>query len=71
MQNRLDPLLYEHCGCGHGTKMGPRTGPVGDIDRIGKALQGEGLIQEFGTVRGHRRGHFRGDYKSLGAQLVF
>ena len=51
--------------------MGPRTGPVGDIDRIGKALQGEGLIQECGTVRGHRRGHFCGDYKSLGAQLVF
>ena len=53
-----------------GAEMRPRTGAVGDVDRIGKALQWQRLCQEFGTVGGHRRSHFRGDYKSLGAQLV-
>ena len=64
------PCCYKHCSCRNGAEMRPRTGAVGDVHGIGKALQWQRFCQKFGTVGGHRRGDFRGDHKLLGAQLV-
>ena len=70
LQDRLNAQVHKHCGCRNGAEVRSRAGSVGNVYGIGEALQRQRFCQKFSTVGGHRRGDFRSDYKSLGAQLV-
>jgi hypothetical protein len=70
LQSWLDALLYEQRSGSHGAEMRPCASAVGDIDGIDKALQWQRLGQQFGTVHGHWRRHFRSYHKTPGTQLV-
>ena len=50
--------------------MSARPGAVGDIDRVGEALEPRRLLQKLGGVAGHRWRQFGGHDESALAQAV-
>ena len=70
LQDRLDARANEQARRGQRAHMRARPGAVGDIDRIGEALDPRGLLQKFGGVAGHRRRQFGGHDETALTQAV-
>ena len=50
LQHRLDAVLDQQRGRRHRAEMRPRAGAVGDVDRVGEALERRRLGQQFAAV---------------------
>ena len=70
LQDRLDAGAEEKARCGQRAHMCPRAGAVGDINRVGEALEPRRLLQELGRVARHRWRQFGSHDESAVAQAV-
>ncbi len=69
LQDRLDAFLHQQRSRDQRAHRRPRAGAIGEVDRIGKALERHCLGDELGAVEGDRRRDFGGDDKTLGGEL--
>ena len=70
LQHRLDAVLDQQRGRRHRAEMRARAGAVGDVDRVGEALERGRLGEKSAALGADRRRDFRGDHKAPGRQLL-